>query len=315
MQLQFNTSFPVPLGYTAHQLAEKFAKQQTQSVKAQQVYLNTLAVHAVTTYLKCMGIEADWSASDSWDLVSQTLMDIADLEIPNIGKLECRPVLAPERFVQIPPEVWAERIGYVAVQLNDSLSSGLLVGFTKTALIEQLPLNQLSSISGLLEHLNQIRQTKMQVELEQWFENNFTSGWQLAKVLFSNQSARGLSSVRSGEPFLVDKSNSMGSISAGRLIDLGIQIYQHPLALIVTVRPITDKERNILVQVKPNRGRGILPQGVGLIVSDPSGTISKDTISRAEDNCIQLEFFASVGEQFSAKVTFDDASLTQNFLV
>ena len=96
---------------------------------------------------------------------------------------------------------------------------------------------------------------------------------------------------------------------------MGIQIYQHPLALIVTVRPITDKERNILVQVKPNRGRGILPQGVGLIVSDPSGTISKDTISRSEDNCIQLEFFASVGEQFSAKVTFDDASLTQNFLV
>jgi hypothetical protein len=60
--------------------------------------------------------------------------------------------------------------------------------------------------------------------LKQWFENNFTSGWQPTKVLFSNQSANLLSSVRSGEPFLVDKSNSTGSISAGKFIDLGIQI-------------------------------------------------------------------------------------------
>lgn len=308
-------SFPIPLGYTVHQFAEDFAREQAESEKAKQVYLNTLAVYAVKIYLNCMGIEVDLTASDSWNSIAQTLMDIADLQIPDIGRLECRPVLGFNQYVDIPPEVWTERIGYVVVQINDSLTEGLLVGFTKTVQMERLPINELSSVEGLLEYLIQIRQAKMQIELNQWFENNFTDGWEPTKALYARNSASQPINTRSTEPLIVNESDSRGGISGGKLIDLGIQIYQHPLALVVTVVRTTDRERNVLVQVTPNRGGGLLPKGVGLIVSDQSGTYSMDTISRQEDCCIQIEFNAEVGENFSAMVTFGEASLTQYFLL
>jgi hypothetical protein len=308
-------SFPIPLGYTVHKLAENFASQQADLEKAKQVYFNTLAVYTVNIYLNCMGMEVDLTASDSWNPIVQSLMDIADLQISQIGKLECRPVLASNRYVYIPPEVWTERIGYVVVQINDSLTEGLLVGFTKTAQMEQLPINELSSIEGLLEYLIQIRQAKMQIELNQWFENNFTDGWEPTKALYARNSASQPINIRSTEPLVVNESDSRGGISGGKLIDLGIQIYQQPLALVVTVVKTTEKERNVLVQVTPGRGTGNLPQGVGLIVSDESGAYSMDTISRQRDLYIQLEFNAEIGEIFSAKVTFGEASLIQYFLL
>ena len=74
-------TFTVLLSLTAHSKAKEFGRHQSNLQKAQQVYHNTLAVYAVNYYLRCLEFETNLEASDSYNLVMQTLMDIADLEV------------------------------------------------------------------------------------------------------------------------------------------------------------------------------------------------------------------------------------------
>jgi Protein of unknown function (DUF1822) len=151
------STFKAPIGTEAHAIAQQ-TQQRHRGAKAKQVYLNTLAVSAVDFYLRCLGIETDWAASCSRDPVFQTLMDIADLEILHLGKLECRPLLPQADVVCIPPEVWSERIGYVVVQLNRSLQEATLLGFTTTVPESgEVAIAQLQAIADLPAYIQQVQ--------------------------------------------------------------------------------------------------------------------------------------------------------------
>ena len=78
-----------------------------------------------------MELETDLEASDSWNIVTQTLMDVADLDVTDIGKLECRPVYPHAEFCRIPQEVWEDRIGFVGVEINEDNLEAKLLGFVK----------------------------------------------------------------------------------------------------------------------------------------------------------------------------------------
>lgn len=149
--------FTVPLGVEAHLLAERFRRHQSNPQKGKQVYVNTLAVYAVNFYLRCMGIETNWEASDSYDPMMQSFMDVADLEVPHLGRLECRPVLPGTQVIEIPPEVCCDRIAYVVVQMTESLKEATLLGFTETAATETLGLEQLRSLAEFPPYLHQLR--------------------------------------------------------------------------------------------------------------------------------------------------------------
>ena len=86
----------VPLGTEAHRIARQFAVEQSTPQKGKRVYLNTLAVYAIHTYLKWLGIETDLNLSQSWEPTLTDAFDATDLFITPIEKLECRPVL-PEQ--------------------------------------------------------------------------------------------------------------------------------------------------------------------------------------------------------------------------
>lgn len=100
-------------------------------------------------------------ASDSYNPVMQTLMDIADLEVKDYGKLECRPVLSDCQVCYFPAEVWSERIAYVAVHLNESLSRATLLGFFKRARTEELPLSKLRPLEDLTSFLDENNQVRL----------------------------------------------------------------------------------------------------------------------------------------------------------
>lgn len=101
-----SSTFIIPIERLDCDRALRFQQQHCNPTKAEQVYLNTLAVSAVDFYLRKLKIETNLVASCSHYRVYQTLMDIADLEIPAVGKLECRPVLPGADVVSIPPEMW-----------------------------------------------------------------------------------------------------------------------------------------------------------------------------------------------------------------
>jgi hypothetical protein len=307
-------TFTVPLGSEPHRLAQQFCRQQSNHKKAKQVYLNTLAVSAVEFYLHCMGIGTNRSGSSSWNPVMQFLMDVADLEIPSLGKLECRPVLPEVQIVHIPPEVWSDRIGYVAVQLDCSLQAATLLGFTQTApASSELPISQLRSLADLLEHLRQIRQPeplKIQVNLSQWFQNLFEAGWQSLETLLEKEQQNLAFGFRSASQL------SEASVKGAKLIDLGLQLGSQSIALLVAIAPETDQKVGILVQVHPTGGENYLPFNIRLVLLSESGETLQEVQSRSQDNYIQLKRFrGSSGECFNIQIACGETSVTENFII
>jgi hypothetical protein len=151
----------IPLGLSAHANADRFRRCHTNPQAAKRVYLNTLAVYAVQVYLDRLGFDLDLAASASQNPALQALMDSADLVVQGCGTLECRPVVPNESVMRVPPEVQGDRVGYVAVQLNESLKEATLLGYHAEAEIA-LPLHQLRSIEDLAEHLIQNQQMSAQ---------------------------------------------------------------------------------------------------------------------------------------------------------
>ena len=311
-------TFPIPLGEEAHHLAQDFRLHQRSKAKAKQVYLNTLAVYAVKFYLQCMEIQTNWEKSDSWNPVMQTLMNIADLNIPNHGKLECRAVLPNSEFVEIPTEVWEDRIGYVAVQLDQSLKEATIIGFVETVAVEKLPINQLQSLEALLEHLSQPTQTqsiqtqKTLVRLSQWLHNVFEEGWQTVETLFNPPSAQPAISFRHRSSIKSSTiEHSKEGIKRGKLLDLEEE--NNKVALFVGVAPTTLTEFSISIELYPTEHQTYLPPELQLLVLDAQGEAVIQTQARSHKGPIQIEFTAEPGEQFSIKVMLGSDSFTETF--
>jgi hypothetical protein len=307
--LSESLTFTVPLSSSAHHLAEQFRRQQSSQKKAKQVYLNTLAVSAVNFYLRCMGVETDWEGSQSRNPVMLSILDVADVQIPNLGKLECRPVLPQDKVVHIPLEVWSDRIGYVAVQFDQSLKQATLLGFSQTAGSGELPISQLRSLEDLLEYLRQIKQpepAKTRVNLSQWFENIFESGWQQIEALLGTQPANLALSLRS---------TPEAGVLRGKLIDLGIQHQGQAVILVVALTPLHEQEMDISVEVHPKSGQTYLPPNLQLMVLDNLGDAVMEAIARSANSNIQLQFSGSPGERFSVKVALGDVSVSENFVI
>ena len=297
-----DVAFIAPISSSAHRLAKQRCRQH-RAAKAKQVYLNTLAVSAVSFYLRCMGIQTDWQASDSCNAVMQSLMNVADLSV-NRGKLECLPVLPDSNIVKFPPEVWSDRTGYVAVQFEPSLTKATLLGFTPTAPASgEMPIAQLSPLDDLLEHLAQIQPEAHSVHLSQWFDNLFEAGWRSLEDLFGNQNLA----------FSFRSVAQETEVTRVKRLDLG-QPKSKSVALLVVIAPAADQVA-INVQVHPV-GEEYLPPALALNLLSDTGEPLHSVYSRDRDNYIQLPRFRGTrGESFNIQVSFGGASDTETFII
>ncbi|MEG4301686.1 DUF1822 family protein, partial [Microcoleus sp. D3_18a_C4] len=117
---------------------------------------------AVHSYLKWLQIETDVNNSDSFNPAKTALANVADLVIPGIGSLECRPVLPGETTIFLPEEVIENRIGYVGVQFSDRLDSVQLLGFAPTLDSsnppQQIAVAELMPIDTLIEQITRLEE-------------------------------------------------------------------------------------------------------------------------------------------------------------
>jgi hypothetical protein len=152
----------VPIELKAHEMARQLAAVQSTVQKGKRVYLNALAVYAVHSYLKWLQIETDLNSSDSFNSAKTALANVADLVIPGIGSLECRPVLPGETTIILPEEVIESRIGYVGVQFSDRLDSVQLLGFAPTLDSsnppQQIAVAELMPIDTLIEQITRLEE-------------------------------------------------------------------------------------------------------------------------------------------------------------
>ena len=298
-------TFSVPLMVTAHTQAREFVRHQSNRQKAQQVYLNTLAVYAVNFYLQCQDIETDLEASSSWNPVMQTLLDVADLEIKDRGKLECISVVSGSEIVKIPAEVWDNRIGYVVVQLDESWQEATLLGFIESVNRQELPLSQLRSLAEFPAYLDKIQ---LLTDLTQWLEGVFAAGWQTLETLLQPRQAELAFSFR--------KANSRKpAITRGKVLDFGLQTGSHQLALLVDlVEGTTESDVDISVEVCPTDDQLELPPELQLIIFNEEG---KAMMQAEAGSCegLKFEFSGEPGERFGVKVALSEFSVTENFLI
>ena len=320
--------FTMPLTKADRSIAQKFSKGQGLPQQAERVYRNSLAVLAVQYYLQCLEIETDLEASDSWDPLMQTLADVADLDVKNWGKLECRPVLPGEESVYIPPEVWDDSIGCVAVAIDSSdpkaTPSAKLLGFLPRPqqaiedIPEQLPISDFQPLEALIKAYHKQKVTPIQpqpaspvapllVNLKEWFSGLFEQEWQPVELVLAVN-------VRGAAVAIKPKVGS-SSISRAKVLDLGMQLAGHAVALVLRLTPTPTAEIDVQLRLYPAGGAIQLPRGLKLIVLDDAGNACMETEARNADNRIQLEFGALPGEKFAVKVALSDAEIVEHFAI
>lgn len=146
------------------------------------------------------------------------------------------------------------------------------------------------------------------VNLSQWLQNlNFIQpGWQTVEELLRTQQLHLAYSRSAG---------SVNNVTRAKLIDFGMQLACHPVALVAYLNPEADETVNILLQIRPVAQQNYLPPSLELIVLDELEETFLTAKSRQADNWIQLEFSGSAGERFSVKVALDNTSFRENFVI
>lgn len=269
-----------PLGITLpittefRQIAQQFAQQCPFSDKAQQIQRNTLAVCAVNAYLQLMDIPTSLDQSDSWSPMMRMMADVADLAVPDIGSLSCRPVAPDDTVCVIPPEDWHDRAGYIAVVIDEVASQATLVGFTASVTEEgdrgQMNLADFAPIEALIDHIHHL-QTQASTasatvsstssstapenspsltdttralitQLDQWIEGRIADSWQAVDALINpdrlNFAFRTMTESRPARNAAID-------ISRAKLLDLGLQLGE-TVRVALIVRIIRTAERTII---------------------------------------------------------------------
>ncbi len=321
--------FSLPITAKAHAIANQFRQQQPNVAQAKQVYLNTLAVQTVRYYLSLWGIATDLTASHSWQPALQALADTADLMVTGQGRLECRALLSGATDCRIPPEVWCDRIGYVAVQFDSALKFATLLGFIPQVTTEMVPMGQWRSLDELLDRLPATTQASTTREssaldsttpaaivpthLSQWLEGVVAPGWQtVAELLGPQPPAWSFRSGGSHQP--IDP-----PMIRGNLLNLGIGLQigleAACVVLLVSVGPTEpDDLLEIWIRLCPVPSQTHLPAGLAVMIMDMDDLVVMQTQARHTD-MIQLRFSGDRGELFSIKVTLGRQSVIKTFVI
>ena len=302
--------FQLNISTKAHIQAQNFCRYQSQTVKARQVYLNTLAVSVSSAYLNLIGWSASLKDSDSWNPALQTIMNTADLYLPSYGKLECRAVLSGENEVDIPPEVWSSRIGYLVIKLETSLQTANILGFLRQVQQQRVSLSQLESLNKFPAYLSEQKrlEPKITVGLSNWISGTLTHGWRQLDELFNPPM---VVNFRSKE--LTRPPSSATSASRVKLVNIG-RDSEHTIAIILNIQPLNEREFNISLVVRNYQSVSYLPEGLELVIIDKTG--HPVMIAQAnQTETIEFCFSGELSESFALEVSLAEQSLIEHFII
>ena len=316
----------LPITSEQRQAAQRFADLCPFAEKAQQIKRNTLAVCAVNAYLRMMDIKTDIAASDSWNPMMQMMSDVADLSVPGVGSLSCRAMSPAEEACYVPPEVWNERAGYIAVVIDEAAHSATLLGFTPSVsdhinAEERVAIAQFSPIEALLDHIHTLKSQTQSApltdtvqsaitQLGQWLDGAFTNGWQATSELFNPpQTSFAFRSASASDAI------SAPSIRRAKAIRLesGSSAAATQLVLVIHISPTAENVSDIILQVHPLGGASRLGEGISLSIFDDDNNLVRSATSRAIDNYIQLQVVGEPNERFSVQIQHENAVFKEQF--
>lgn len=321
----------IPLDQSAHLLAQKFSQRYVaQPAKAEQIYHNILCICAIYDYLSLNGFEANLEDSDSWDINIQTLSDVADVLVVGLGKLECRPVLPGSLSVFVPAEVWwADRIGYVAVQLDQPLQAAtqatilgfLEQGYFEASESEQVPLPDLKPPEELLKYLELLEHpqpVRSFIHLSRWLEKQVEAGWETLETLIPVSTVQWDLAFRSQD-------DASAPILRGQLLDHQLNLQGQSIALVIALTSSDNQRLDIQARLYPVGSDKYLPPHLKIMLLSEAGEViatksgeplMSESRQYPPDSFIQLRRFKyPLGKRFSICVALGDASVTRDFMV
>ncbi|BAU04659.1 DUF1822 family protein [Fischerella sp. NIES-3754] len=146
--------------------------------------------------------------------------------------------------------------------------------------------------------------------LSKWFQNVFEGGWHSFDTLVSSQQNTLAVQFRS------DATLNEVRVKGAKLIDLGMQIRNTAVVLLIGLTSEIDDKVSIRVQLHPANEEVYLPPDLKLLLLSGSGNILQEVQSRSHDNFIQLKKFKSPpGKNFSLQVTLGDISIKEDFML
>ncbi|MEM9219855.1 MAG: DUF1822 family protein [Cyanobacteria bacterium P01_F01_bin.150] len=323
----------------AHEIAQQFCQRQSDGANAKRIYLNTLAVYSLNTYLRYLDITTDLESSDSWNPAMQYLSDVADLDIPDYGRIECRPVLPGSERCYVPPDVWDNRVGYIAAQFDSELRQINYLGFLPTVKLSSVALDLWQPIEAFIENmsetiaqesvspkvqksdvltsqlvLRQAEATQVFTHLTGWLNGILTSGWQMVKNLAPPELSLGFRQDQSPLQRHYDLIESV-QVICYKCLNSVMDSNAKPLILILGLSSSSDTfEVDIWIKVSTQTLGGYLPSDLELVVLDNQDQVVVQTRSMGRGG-IQIRMSGQSDEVFKIKLTQGQKKVVETFLV
>jgi guanylate kinase len=148
------------------------------------------------------------------------------------------------------------------------------------------------------------------VQLNQWFENSFQTGWQPLEELLVKTKTRS-PKLRSLYHFKEEE-----FIKRFKFIKFGTDSDSPVVALMVAIRKDVEQKIAIRVQIHPVEEATSLPVNLKLSLIDDSGKTLKEVQARSQDIFIQLPSFRGKSQEtFRIQLALNDTSITEDFVI
>ena len=140
-------------------------------------------------------------------------------------------------------------------------------------------------------------------KLSRWLEGVLESGWLSFEELVAPE-----------ENLAWSTRNVSEKTRKGKLINLGMQLENQTVALLITVTPEVSEKVGILVQLYPTGRERYLPANLQLTLLNKVEKTLQSTRSRSQDSYIQLKSFkGKPGTRFGIEVSMGNVSVREDF--
>ena len=158
--------------------------------------------------------------------------------------------------------------------------------------------NEIETISQP-ENASVKNREKTIINLENWFQEIFEAGWQMATELLET-------------PTLTPAFRTSG-VEGGRLISIGSD--NTPIILIVRVTETSPSNRDVAVEILPELEHKYLPSGLQLMLLDSDGDTVMEATTRQDNKNLKFDFAGTRGETFSIQLELLDNFVREDFIL
>lgn len=304
------TPIEIPLVLSDRALAKDRSDRDGNCIIRDRVRRNCLALAALRTYCRYLGVPTWTGSCESNDPAICLLDDVADVQVSALGRVDCRPVAPQDKTLRIPAEILDNRDAYVAVELDSEERRARLLGFAIAPIAsDEIPLTDLIPIPDLFETLAvrkpQIALATEVSRLTRWLDGVFETGWSSVEHWLDDTSPQAAWAFRNAT--LPER-----AVKRGKRLELGNSAGN--VALLTTVEPANAQELAINIDLWSAEGSDRLPVGLQAAVIDENGRSIMQSEATANSAALKFEFNVNRGEAFQVVVALDRFQLTEYFM-